>query len=143
MKLRKTFLAAALLTTIGLVRAQTITTVAGTGVSSYSGDGGPASQATIDNPVYVATDFFGNLFIADSNNNRVRRVDSNGIITTIAGNGTPGYSGDGGPAMQATLNSPTGVCTDASGNLFIADVGNYRIRKVELRERSPRSRAMA
>jgi uncharacterized protein (TIGR03437 family) len=131
MKLRKILLAAALLITSGLVRAQTITTVAGNGVSSYSGDGGPAIQATLDNPVYVATDFFGNLFIVDQNNNRVRQVDSNGIITTLAGNGTADYSGDGGPATEATLNSPTGVCTDASGNLFIADEGNYVVRKVD------------
>src|SRR5580692_2955889 len=131
MKLRKILLASALLIACGLVRAQTITTVAGNGVSSYSGDGGPATQATLNNPVYVATDFFGNLFIADSNNNRVRRVDSHGVITTVAGNGTADFSGDGGPATEATLNSPTGLCTDPSGDLFIADVGNYRIRKLD------------
>src|SRR5580704_7245416 len=131
MKLRTLLLATALFIACGLVRAQTITTVAGNGVSSYSGDGGPAIQATLDNPVYVATDFFGNLFIVDQNNNRVRQVDSNGIITTLAGNGTADYSGDGGPAKEATLNSPTGVCTDAFGNLFIADEGNYVVRKVD------------
>jgi uncharacterized protein (TIGR03437 family) len=131
MKHRRSFLAAALISTSGLAWAQTVTTVAGTGVSSYSGDGGPAAQATINRPVYVATDLFGNLFIADQNNNRVRRVDSKGIITTVAGNGNAGFSGDGGPATQASLNSPTGVCTDASGDLFIADVGNFRIRKVD------------
>jgi sugar lactone lactonase YvrE len=131
MKLRKILLATVLLIACGLVRAQTITTVAGNGVSSYSGDGGPATQATLNNPVYVATDFFGNLFIADSNNNRVRRVDSHGVITTVAGNGTADFSGDGGPATEATLNSPTGLCTDPSGDLFIADVGNYRIRKLD------------
>ena len=127
----RSFLAAALLITGGLVWAQTVTTVAGTGVSSYSGDGGPAAQATINQAVYVATDLFGNLFIADQNNNRIRRVDSKGIITTVAGNGNAGFSGDGGPATQASLNAPTGVCTDSSGNLFIADVGNFRIRKVD------------
>ncbi len=131
MKLRRSFLAAALLLTSGSVCAQTITTVAGNGVASYSGDGGPATQATINGATYVAADFFGNLYIADQNNNRVRRVDSKGIITTVAGNGTQGFSGDEGPAAQASLNSPTGVCTDAAGNLYIADVGNYRIRKVD------------
>ena len=128
---RRSFLAAVLLSTSALAWAQTVTTVAGTGVSSYSGDGGPAVQATINQAVYVATDLYGNLFIADESNNRVRRVDSKGIITTVAGNGNAGFSGDGGPATQASLNSPTGVCTDASGNLFIADVGNFRIRRVD------------
>jgi uncharacterized protein (TIGR03437 family) len=131
MKLRKSFLAAALLLTSGPVWAQTITTVAGNGVASYSGDGGPATQATINGATYVATDFLGSLFIADQNNNRIRRVDSGGIITTVAGNGAPGFSGDGGPAAEASLNGPTGVCTDAAGNLYIADEGNFRIRKVD------------
>ncbi len=131
MKLRTSLLAAALLLTSGSIWAQTITTAAGTGVASYSGDGGLATQATINGPTYVATDFFGNLFIADQNNNRIRRVDSQGIITTVAGNGAQGFSGDGGPAAQASLNGPTGVCTDAAGNLYIADEGNYRIRKVD------------
>ncbi len=131
MKLWRFFLAAAVLSTGGLAWAQTVTTAAGTGASGYSGDGGPAAQATLDQAVYVATDLFGNLYIADQNNNRVRRVDSKGIITTVAGNGNQGFSGDGGPATQASLNSPTGVCTDPAGDLFIADVGNYRIRKVD------------
>ena len=131
MKHRSFFLAAALLSTSGLMWAQTVTTGVGNGVPSYSGDGGPAAQATINTATYVATDLFGNLFIADQNNNRVRRVDSNGIITTVAGTGVQGFSGDGGPALQASLNSPTGVCTDAAGDLYIADVANYRIRKVD------------
>ena len=100
-------------------------------MASYSGDGGKATQATINGAPYIATDSFGNLFIADQNNNRVRRVDSNGIITTVAGNGAQGFSGDGGPAAQASLNFPAGVCTDAAGNLYIGDVGNFRIRKVD------------
>lgn len=131
MTLCRSFLAAALLSTSGLAWAQTVTTVVGNGSGTFSGDGGLAAQATINQPVYVATDLFGNLFIADQNNNRVRRVDSKGIITTVAGNGTAGFSGDGGPATKASLNSPTGVCTDPAGDLFIADVGNYRIRKVD------------
>src|SRR5262249_1072779 len=132
MKPHKLFLGAVFLATSGLAWAQNITSVAGNSVASYSGDGGVATQATINGAPYVATDSFGNLFIADQNNNRVRRVDSNGIITTVAGNGAQGFSGDGGPAAQAALNYPAGVCTDAAGNLFINDVGNYRVRKVDL-----------
>ena len=123
--------AGALLTVSSPVWAQTITTIVGNGSAAFSGDGGPAAQATINNAVYVATDLFGNLYIADENNNRIRKVDSKGIITTFAGNGAPGFSGDGGPATQASLNSPGGVCTDAAGNLYIADVGNFRVRKVD------------
>ena len=128
-KLLPVFLSGVFLTSP--IWAQTITTVVGNGSATYSGDGGLAAQATINNAVYVATDLFGNLYIADQNNNRVRKVDSKGIITTVAGNGAGTYSGDGGPATQASLNSPTGVCTDAAGNLYIADVGNFRIRKVD------------
>ena len=78
----------------------------------------------------VAVDASGNLFIADTDNHRIRRVDPNGIITTVAGNGTGGFSGDGGLAISASLNEPYGVAVDDSGNLFIADLDNYRIRKV-------------
>ncbi|MBS1857401.1 MAG: hypothetical protein JST11_18680 [Acidobacteria bacterium] len=131
MTVHASLLAAALLATGGLASAQTITTVAGNGVASYSGDGGSATQATINGAPYVATDLSGNLYIADQNNNRVRRVDANGIITTVAGTGAQGFSGDGGPAAQASLNYPTGVCTDAAGNLYINDLGNYRVRKVD------------
>jgi trimeric autotransporter adhesin len=131
LKLLPALFAGVLLSATGSVWAQTITTVGGNGSANYTGDGGLATQASINTAVYVATDLFGNLYIADQNNNRVRKVDSKGIITTVAGNGVANYNGDGGPATQASLNSPTGVCTDAAGNLFIADVGNYRIRKVD------------
>jgi uncharacterized protein (TIGR03437 family) len=113
------------------VWAQQISTVAGNGTPGYSGDGGPATQAEINTEVSVATDLYGNLYIADQNNNRIRKVNSAGIITTIAGNGAAGFSGDGGPATQATLNSPTGVCTDSAGDLYFNDVGNYRVRKID------------
>ena len=83
-----------------------------------------------DSPVGVAVDAGGNLFIADYNNRRIRKVDTNGIITTVAGNGTASFYGDGGAATKAALNSPTGVAVDAGGNIFIADQGNNRIRKV-------------
>jgi hypothetical protein len=112
-----------------------ITTVAGNGGAGFSGDGGPATSATFVYPLGVAVDAFGNLFIGDSGNNRVRKVSPSGIITTVAGNGTGGqnngaFSGDGGPATSAALNFPGGVAVDASGNLFIADINNNRIRKV-------------
>ena len=111
-----------------------ITTVAGIGTSSgYSGDGGPATSAQLNSPEGVALDATGNLWIADSGNNRIREVDAvTGVITTVAGLGTsPGnYSGDGGPAVGAKLNSPLGEVVDAAGNLYFADNGNSRIRKV-------------
>jgi hypothetical protein len=107
-----------------------ITTVAGTGTSGYSGDGGPATAASFTDTL-VAIDGSGNLFIPDKYNYRVRRVDaSTGIITTVAGTGTSGYSGDGGPATAAALNQPQGAAVDSAGNLFIVDNGNNRIRRV-------------
>jgi uncharacterized protein (TIGR03437 family) len=109
----------------------TIQTVAGTGTASYSGDGGPATSASINVAVDVFADRSGNLFIADQFNHRIRKISSNGIITTVAGNGTPGYSGDGGAATGAQINTPTGVCADPSGTLYIAEPGNQRIRKVD------------
>ena len=107
-----------------------ITTVAGNGTSGYNGDGGSADSAELSNPYGVAVDASGNLFIADWGNNRIRKVSTSGIITTVAGNGTSGYSGDGGSADSAELYYPVGVAVDASGNLFIADEYNHRIRKV-------------
>ena len=106
-----------------------ITTVAGNGNGTYSGDGGAATSASFF-PAGVAVDASGNLFIADYLNNRIRKVSAGGIITTVAGTGTQGFSGDGGPAISAELNKPNGVAVDASGNLFIADDYNQRIRKV-------------
>ncbi|WP_242929066.1 LamG-like jellyroll fold domain-containing protein [Pontibacter vulgaris] len=108
----------------------TITTVAGTGVEGYSGDGGQATSAKLIDPYDVAVDAAGNLYIADYGNSRVRRVAANGIITTVAGSGIPGYSGDGGAATSAKLTIPRGVAVDAAGNLYIADQSDNRIRKV-------------
>ena len=108
-----------------------ITTVAGKGTNSYSGDGGAATNASLNFPASVAVDAAGNLFISDSYNNRIRKVDTNGIITTVAGNGILGYSGDGGAATNAACNEPMSVALDAAGNLLIADCGNGRIRKVD------------
>jgi sugar lactone lactonase YvrE len=108
-----------------------ITTVTGNGMASFSGDGGPAASATVAHSYGVAVDAVGNLFIADSGNSRIRRVDgTTGIITTVAGNGFPGFSGDGGPATGASLSFPSGVAVDAAGNLLIADFLNHRIRRV-------------
>ena len=118
-----------------------ITTVAGNGTFGYSGDGGPATSAGLNSPFGVTVDGSGNLYIADGSNSRIRKVVlSTGVITTVAGNGTFGYSGDGGPATSAALNSPFGVAVDGSGNLYIADYANSRIRKVEL---SPIARQIA
>jgi uncharacterized protein (TIGR03437 family) len=120
------------LTALPLIAQQTyvITTVAGNGTLGYSGDGGPATSAEFDNPQSVAVDSGGNLFIGDIWNNRIRKVTPAGTISTVAGNGTLGYSGDGGPATSAELQYPQSVAVDSGGNLFIADLYNYRIRKV-------------
>ena len=107
-----------------------ITTVAGNGRSGFSGDGGPATSAELNQPVGVAVDATGSLYIAEEFNHRIRKVSPGGIITTVAGNGVPGFSGDGGPATGASLNQPQGVAVDAAGNLYIADTLNQRIRKV-------------
>jgi hypothetical protein len=108
-----------------------ITTVAGTGVGGFSGDGGPATSASLLFPMAVLIDQTGNVLIADSDNHRIRRVAiGTGIITTVAGTGAAGLSGDGGAATSASLNRPLGLTVDVSGNLFIADLNNHRIRRV-------------
>ena len=112
-----------------------ITTIAGTGEYGFNGDGGLAIDAQLSGPHNVAVDGDGNLYIADRDNNRIRKVDSSGTITTIAGNGPSVahgiYGGDGGPAVDAQLYFPSDVALDAAGNLYIADKGNHRIRKVD------------
>ena len=109
-----------------------ITTVAGSGVQGYTGDGGPASLAQLSRPYGVAVDREDNLLFSDYGNYVIRRVDSaTGVITTIAGTGDRGYSGDGGPATAAQLKSPCGLALDAVGNLFIADSSNYVIRRID------------
>jgi trimeric autotransporter adhesin len=106
-----------------------ITTVAGNGTLGFSGDNGPALGAELHQPHGVAVDTAGNLYIADTFNKRIRKV-SNGVITTIAGTGVAGFSGDNGPAISAQLNFPFGVAVDAAGNIYIADSNNYRIREI-------------
>ena len=109
-----------------------ITTIAGTASSGFAGDGGPANSALLNLPTGLGIDSAGDIFIADSGNNRIRRIDAiSGVITTVAGNGAAVFAGDGGPATSASLNEPTGVAVDADGNLYIADTGNSRIRRVD------------
>ena len=109
-----------------------ITIVAGSEEMGFSGDGGPARNAKLEAPAAVAFDSKGNLYIADHNNGRIRRVDAKtGSMTTFAGNGKRGFSGDEGPAQEAGLNAPDGIAFDAEDNLYIADAGNHRIRRVD------------
>ena len=113
----------------GVSGGDTITTLAGTGTAGFSGDGGQATSAQLNFPFGVAVDAQGSLYVGDQLNNRVRKV-SGGIITTVAGTGTAGFSGDGGQATSAQLNQALGVAVDAQGSLYIADDGNHRVRKV-------------
>jgi DNA-binding CsgD family transcriptional regulator len=114
------------------VKDGVITTVAGTGSEGYGGDGGLGTAAELDVPLGLALDSRDNLYIADSGNDRIRKLDVGGRITTVAGNGTHGYAGDGGSAAAAELAAPVAVAVDASNNLYIADSANNRIRMVDL-----------
>ena len=119
-----------------IARDGTISTVAGNGQSGYAGDGGPALQASFQRPHELRFDAAGNCFIADMMNHAIRRIDAKtGIVTTFAGrgDGSKGYSGDGGPANQAALSSPHSIQFGPDGDLYICDVGNHVIRRVEMR----------
>lgn len=116
---------------VNAVLPSVLTTVAGTGVQGYSGDGGPAVIAQTSRPVRLAFDQAGNFYFTDYNNHSIRRVTPDGSISTVAGNGRAGFSGDNGPAVLAQLNLPAGVAVDLAGNLYIADTGNHRIRRVD------------
>ena len=107
----------------------TINTIAGTGFPGFSNDGGPANNAMVYYPLSVSVDSSGNIFIADWANSRIREINAGGIITTLAGNGSFSFSGDGGPALNSVLSGPTGVYAD-NGNIYVADIGNGRIRKI-------------
>jgi streptogramin lyase len=116
------------------LRTGVITTVAGNGQRGYSGDGGKATQATMNEPYAVVRDAQDNLYIVDRLNAVIRKVDGKtGVITTIAGNGQKGYSGDGGKATEAMLREPNDCCLDGKGGLLIADVADWRIRRVDLK----------
>lgn len=110
-----------------------ISTVAGTGEVGYSGDGGPAANARLNDPYEVRFDADGNMYFVEMLNAIVRRVDAGtGTISTVAGTGERGFSGDGGPASEATFNRPHSIALDGKGSLYIADIGNHRIRRVDL-----------
>jgi sugar lactone lactonase YvrE len=110
-----------------------ITTIAGSGTAGYSGDGGPATEAMLDTPQRIDLDSHGNVYIADTGNNRIRRVNAEtGIIETIVGTGIPGYSGDDGLAVDAAVDSPRGLALADNQNLYVADSGNHRIRRINL-----------
>ena len=119
-------------TGIEYARAQTIHLFAGNGISTYLGDGGPATAASLSEPKGVAIDGAGNIYIADELNNCIRKVNTSGIINSFAGHppGFSGFSGDGGAATAATLGGPKGIAVDGAGNIYFADAGNERIRKV-------------
>jgi len=110
--------------------SQAAPAVAGTGVQGFSGDGGPATDALLSSPAAIAFDSEGNLYIADTGNNRIRRVGRDGIITTVAGTDRRGYGGDDGPARLALLNSPAGIAVGFGDSVFVADTGNNRVRMI-------------
>ena len=132
--LLKLFMSGALLVATAWTQTESgwqIDTIAGTGKPGHGGDGSRAVEAQIDFPVGVAVDNAGNLYIAEHYSQRIRRVDPAGTIDTIAGTGEPGYGGDGGRSIEAQLLFPSGVAVDKGGNLYIADTGNHRIRRVD------------
>jgi len=115
------------------VGTEIITTIAGTGgAGGYSGDDGPATDAKLNKPHSVYMDASGNIYITDTDNHRIRKVDSEGIITTIAGTGNDDYSGDNGPATNAELRKPRGLHIDTSGNIYVADTDNHCVRKIDV-----------
>src|SRR5215472_12196426 len=109
-----------------------ITTAVGTGERGFAGDGGPAARALLNGPFDVGFDADGNLYFSDTFNHRIRRVDARtGVISTCAGSGEAGYSGDGGPATHARLNEPYGIAVDRAANVYIADRHNHCVRRVD------------
>lgn len=121
-----------LLLALGADPTPTITSPVGTGEQGFAGDGGPAAKAKLDQPFDVCFDAAGNLYLSDTFNHRIRKVDAKtGTITTVAGNGKKGFAGDGGKATDASLNEPYGIAFDAGGNLYIVDRLNFCVRKVD------------
>src|SRR5262245_22481053 len=116
------------------LKTRKMTTIAGNGQRGYSGDGGPAIDASLNMPHEIRFDAAGNLYIVERDNHTVRMVQQNTrIISTVAGTGTAGFSGDGGPGTKAQLRSPHSIAVDSSGSLLICDVGNHRIRRLDLK----------
>lgn len=113
--------------------AATISTLAGTGVKGFSGDGGPAALAQLNNPFAIARGPDGAIYICDVDNHRIRRIGGDGTISTYAGNGTRGYSGDGGPALRASINEPYELAWDREGNLYFVERMNHLVRRVDAR----------
>src|SRR5947209_16014952 len=114
----------------GAICAQTVTTIAGTGVAGYSGDGGPGVKAEINNPYGLVIGPDGALYFCEIGNDRVRRLDlKSGVISTVAGSGQKGYAGDGGPALAAAMNEPYEVRFDRAGNMFFAEMQNHVVRR--------------
>jgi streptogramin lyase len=133
--LRNALLAFTLLATLASASEWTISTFAGTGKQGFSGDGGPATAAEIDNPFGVIRGPDGAIWFCEYTGQKIRRVDAEGTIMTIAGNGQTGYSGDGGPALAATLNLPHEIRFDAKGDLYIVDMKNHAVRKIDMQTR--------
>ncbi|MEW6272770.1 MAG: hypothetical protein AB1689_26125, partial [Thermodesulfobacteriota bacterium] len=120
-----------------------ITTIAGTGAAGYAGNGGPATQAMLNNPVCVVPGPGGTIYVCDSGNHAVRRIDPDGNIRGVAGKGVAGFSGDGKKAKKARLNTPTDVAFEANGNIIIADSGNQRVRRINVQGPRPRMGTIA
>ena len=118
------------LLTAVIASGQTITTFAGNGTAGYTGDAGQATQAEINRVVGLAADAAGNIYLADQNNNVVRKVDTHGVITTFAGTGIAGFAGDNGQAAAAQLNGPLGVCVAPSGAMYVNDEVNGSVRAI-------------
>lgn len=116
------------------LKTRELKSVAGSGKKGYAGDGGPATNAQLNEPYEVRFDFKGDLYFVEMRNHVVRRVETaSGMISTVAGTGKPGYGGDGGPAVEAQLRDPHSIAFDRQGRLYIADIGNHRIRRVDMK----------
>lgn len=116
------------------LKTRKLTTVAGTGKAGYSGDGGPATEASLNEPYEIAFDKSGNMYFVEMKNHLIRKVDAKSkTISTIAGNGAPGFAGDGGPALKAQLNQPHSISFDREGRLLICDIRNNRIRRIDFK----------